>query len=150
MNDAAFGRPEEGRLVDTLRGAARPFVSLVACDGDDVVGHALFTPVTVGGAWTALALGPMAVVPARQRDGVGSALVRAGLDACRALGHEVVFVLGHPDYYPRFGFVPARPKGLTCKWPVPDDVFLVAELTPGALGGRVGRVEYHLAFDGAG
>ncbi|MCW8139428.1 MAG: N-acetyltransferase, partial [Planctomycetota bacterium] len=116
VNDAAFGRPDEGRLVDALRGAARPFVSLVAREGDEVVGHALFTPVTVGATSSALALGPMAVVPGRQGVGVGSALVRAGLDACRALGHEVVFVLGHPGYYPRFGFVPAGPRGLTGKW----------------------------------
>lgn len=149
VNDAAFGRPDEGRLVDALRGAARPFVSLVAREGDEVVGHALFTPVTVGATWSALALGPMAVVPGRQGAGVGSALVRAGLDACRALGHEVVFVLGHRDYYPRFGFVPAAPRGLRCKWPVPDDVFLVTELAPGALAGRTGLVEYHPAFDAA-
>ncbi|MBX3470154.1 MAG: N-acetyltransferase [Planctomycetes bacterium] len=149
VNDAAFGRPDEGRLVDALRGAARPFVSLVARDDDEVVGHVLFTPVTVGATWTALALGPMAVVPGRQRAGFGAALVRAGLDACRALGHDVVFVLGHPAYYPRFGFAPAAPRGLRCKWPVPDDVFLVAELAPGALAGRTGLVEYHPAFDAA-
>ncbi len=187
VNDAAFGRDAEGRLVDALRGAVSPVVSLVACDGDEVVGHVLFTPVTVDGAWTAMALGPMAVAPERQRAGVGSALARAGLDACRALGHDVVFVLGHPEYYPRFGFVPAPPRGLTCKWPVPHggapeqpradlggqtstrptdagpadprgrraaaedaphvDVFMVAELAPGALRGRTGRVEYAPAFD---
>lgn len=149
VNAAAFGRDAEGRLVDALREAVSPSLSLVACDAEQVVGHILFTPVTVDGAWTALALGPMAVRPERQRAGVGAALVRAGLDACRALGHDVVFVLGHPDYYPRFGFAPAPPRGLTCKWPVPDDVFMVAELAPGALRGRAGRVEYAPAFDAA-
>lgn len=150
VDDAAFGRAAEGRLLDALRGAVAPFVSLVACAGDDVVGHILFTPVTVSGAWTAMALGPMAVRPDRQRAGVGAALVRAGLSACRALGHEVVFVLGHPGYYPRFGFTPAPPRGLTCKWPVPDDAFMVAELAPGALRGRAGRVDYAPAFDDVG
>lgn len=150
VNDAAFGRDAEGRLVDALRASASPVVSLVACEGDEVVGHILFTPVTITDPdvpWTAMGLGPMAVRPDRQRGGVGSALVRAGLEACRALGHDVVVVLGHPEYYPRFGFTPAPPRGLTCKWPVPDDVFMVAELAPGALRGRAGRVEYHPAFD---
>jgi putative acetyltransferase len=151
VNEAAFGRPEEARLVDVLRTSAPSFVSLVATDERaQVVGHILFTPVTVtseASTWSAMGLGPMAVAPAAQRAGVGSALVRAGLDACRAAGHDVVVVLGHPEYYPRFGFVPAPPRGITCKWPVPDDVFMVAELTPGALGGRRGCVEYDPAFD---
>lgn len=152
VNEAAFGRPEEARLVDALRvRAARPIASLVATDERaQVVGHILFTPVTVTSetsTWSAMGLAPMAVAPAFQRAGVGSTLVRAGLDACRALGRDVVVVLGHPDYYPRFGFVPAPPRGITCKWPVPDDVFMVVELTPGALAGRRGRVEYDAAFD---
>jgi putative acetyltransferase len=155
VNEAAFDRPAEARLVDALRArAARPIVSLVATDErGQVVGHILFTPVTVtsdASTWSALGLAPMAVAPAAQRAGVGSALVRAGLDACRAAGHDVVVVLGHPEYYPRFGFVPAPPLGITCKWPVPDDVFMVAELRPGALGGRRGRVAYDAAFDDVG
>jgi putative acetyltransferase len=88
----------------------------------------------------------MAVVPDRQRLGIGSVLVRAGLDACRRVGHEVVVVLGHPAFYPHFGFVTARSLGVTCEYPVPDEVFMVAELSPGALRGRRGLVRYAPAF----
>ena len=78
--------------------------------------------------------------------GIGSALVRAGLDACRRLGHEVVVLLGHPAFYLRFGFMPARPLGVTCEYPPPDEVFVVADLSPGALRGRHGLVRYALDF----
>jgi len=93
-----------------------------------------------------MALGPMAVRPDRQRRGVGSALVSAGIEACRRLGQEVVGVLGHPEFYPRFGFVTARPMGVMCEYPVPDEAFMVAELSPGALRGRRGVVSYGPAF----
>jgi putative acetyltransferase len=147
-HDRAFGGPREGRIVEALRGVG-PRVSLVAVDGSAVVGHVLFTPVVVeagGGAWSALALGPMAVLPERQRRGVGSALVRDGLRACRALGEPVVFVLGHPDYYPRFGFRPAGPLGLSSEFDAPVAAFMVAELSAGALAGRTGRVRYRPEF----
>jgi putative acetyltransferase len=93
-----------------------------------------------------MALAPMSVLPARQRRGIGSALVRAGLQACRAAGHDVVIVVGHPAYYPRFGFVRARPLGLTSDPPFPDEAFMIAELTPGALGSRHGVVVYGEEF----
>ena len=89
----------------------------------------------------------MAVVPDRQRHGVGSALAEAGIAACREDGYEAVIVLGHPDYYPRFGFVPASRFGLRSEYDVPDDVFMALELTPGALHGRgPGTIRYHPAF----
>jgi putative acetyltransferase len=121
----------------------------VAVDGEQVVGHILFTAVTVEPevpAWTALGLAPMAVLPQYQRQGVGSQLVRAGLAECLRQGHTVVVVLGHPAYYPRFGFVPAAAKGLRCEYPVPDEVFMVAELMPEALAGRTGLVKYRPEF----
>ena len=151
VNTCAFDTPAEADLVDVLRAAVTSCISLVARVEGEIVGHALFSPVEVIGAeqWSAMALGPMAVLPEHQRTGIGSRLVEAGLDACRSSGHAVVIVLGHPDYYPRFGFVPAPPLGLTCKWDVPPEVFMVAELEPGALKGRRGRVEYHPAFDAA-
>jgi putative acetyltransferase len=93
-----------------------------------------------------MALGPMAVRPDRQRRGLGSALVRQGLAACRSLDHDVVVVVGHPAFYPRFGFVPARPLGLLCEYPVDEEAFMVSELTPGALRGRRGVVMYAPAF----
>ena len=146
---AAFGRDAEADLVEVLR-EIEGAISMIVLQSGMVLGHVLFTPVTVRGDegdWNAVALGPMAVRPDQQRRGAGTRLAEAGLMACRAAGHEVCFVLGHPGYYPRFGFEPAPPKGLTCKWPVPDDVFMVLELVPGALAGRTGRVEYHPAFD---
>jgi putative acetyltransferase len=152
VNELAFEQPAEADLVEALHAAGAAAISLVALVNDEIVGHILFSPVTVRSdeqTWPALALGPMAVLPEHQRQGIGTALVRAGLDACRDLGETVVFVLGHPEYYPRFGFTPAPPRGLTCRWPVPDEVFMVAELENGALAGRVGRVEYHPAFDQA-
>jgi putative acetyltransferase len=148
VHDRAFGRPAEGRLVAALQ-AVTPRVSLVAADGAAIVGHILFTPVVVestAGSWTALGLAPMAVLPEHQRRGVGSALVRDGLRACRALGEAVIFVLGHPGYYPRFGFRPARPLGLSCEFDAPDDAFLVVELSDGALAARTGRVRYRPEF----
>ena len=151
VNEAAFGRPDEARLVDALRRAARPYVSFVAADGGRVVGHILFSPVTIesgGAASAAMALAPMAVLPELQNQGVGSRLVGRGLDECRRLGHALVFVVGHPAYYPRFGFEPARPKGFTCEFPVPDEAFMVAELSPGAAAGRGGLVRYRPEFHG--
>jgi putative acetyltransferase len=149
VNELAFGGAGEADLVDALRGLARPHVSLVAEEGGRVVGHIFFSPVTVesaGGDWGAMGLAPMAVLPGLQRRGVGSALVREGLKECLRLGREVVFVLGHADYYPRFGFRPAGPLGMTCEFPAPEENFMVAELRPGALAGRAGLVRYRPEF----
>lgn len=161
VNELAFGRAEEAALVDALRAAADPRVSLVATDGDEIVGHIFFSPVSLepedapedglgdereDSSFAAMGLAPMAVLPEYQRRGVGSELVRAGLDECRRIDRDVVVVLGHPDYYPRFGFRPAGRAGLRCEYPVPDDTFMVVELRPGALAGRRGLVKYHPAF----
>jgi putative acetyltransferase len=149
----AFGRPDEAQIVEALRERARPYLGLVAtgepAEDGVVLGHVAFGPATLHGSgalFTLLALGPMAVRPARQRQGIGSALVRAGLAECRRLGHDVVVVLGHPAFYPRFGFVPARPLGLMSEWTVPDEAFMVAELRPGALRNRRGVVLYPPEF----
>ena len=149
VNELAFGQPGEAGLVDALRAGKRPHVSLVASEGGRVVGHIFFSPVTVesaGGVWGAMGLGPMAVLPESQGRGVGSALVREGLRECARLGHEVVFVLGHAEYYPRFGFRPAAPEGIGCEFPAPDENFMVAELRRGALAGRRGVVRYAPEF----
>ena len=150
LNRAAFEGPDEARIVDALRGAVTPLVSLVAEVDGAVVGHILFSPVTVGPALhlPLMGLAPMAVLPAHQRKGIGSALVRAGLDACRELGAVGVVVLGHAAYYPRFGFVPASRFGLGCEYDVPDDVFMTLELVAGGLAGHAGIVRYHEAFAG--
>ena len=149
INEHAFGQPAEADLVDNLRKTEHAQLSLVAEVDGRLVGQVFFTLVTLESgeeASPALALGPMAVLPEYQGRGVGSQLVRVGLEECRRAGHLVVFVLGHPGYYPRFGFQPAPPKGITCQWEVPEDVFMVAELAPGALGGRRGLVRYAPAF----
>ena len=152
VNRAAFGRPDEARLVDRLRERAGRYLALVATAANEVVGHIVFTPVTLHcyqAPYEIMALAPVAVRPEWQRRGIGSALVREGLAACHAAGHDVVVVVGHPSFYPRFGFVPARPLGLMSEPPFPDDVVMVAELTPGALRGRRGVVLYAGDF-GAG
>jgi putative acetyltransferase len=152
IHRAAFGQDAEAVLVDRLRESADPYLSLVACASGAPIGHILFTPVTVDGADSArtfLGLGPMAVVPALQRSGVGSQLVRAGLRACRERSPAIdaVFVLGHPEFYPRFGFELARPLGLLYESEAFAPAFFVHVLRPGALAGASGRVRYLPAFD---
>src|SRR5262245_48756412 len=120
VNEQAFGRSAEADLVDALRARGRISLSLVAERGGEVVGHILFSPVRVDsarGSIAGLGLAPMSVLPAHQRTGIGSLLVRAGLDECRRADHGWVVVLGHPEYYPRFGFVPARRHGLAWEHP---------------------------------
>ena len=148
LHAAAFETSAEADLVDLLREQAEPLVSLVAEIDQGVVGHILFSPVTLteNDALRIMGLAPMAVAPAYQQRGIGSALVRAGLEQCRELGFATVVVLGHARYYPRFGFSPASCFGIKCEYDVPDDVFMIAKLTPGALGGRSGTVKYHAAF----
>jgi putative acetyltransferase len=144
VNRAAFGRPEEAALVDAIRGAPGA-VSLVAVDGNTVVGHILFTPVTIeqmDAGMRAAGLAPMAVAPERQRQGIGSRLVVSGLDACRAAGYDLVVVLGHPEFYPKFGFVTAASAGLRCEYDVPSEAFMVAELRRGSLARAGGLVQY--------
>ncbi len=149
VNELAFGGRTEAALVDALRGVAEPQLSLVAEVDGDVVGHIFFSPVSIeseGSKVTAVALGPMAVLPDYQNQGIGSRLVREGLEECRRIGEAVVFVVGHPEYYPRFGFSPAGAKGLRCEYRVPDEAFMVVELSPGALQGREGLVRYRPEF----
>ena len=147
VNLAAFDSPLEANLVDALRQQAQPLVSLVAEENADVVGHIMFSPVTVPDhpELKVMGLAPMAVVPVHQRKGIGSALVRAGLDRCRRLGSDAVIVLGHPHYYPRFGFSPAISFGIHSEYDVPDEVFMVLELHPGAMSGISGKAKYHPA-----
>ncbi|HSB11115.1 MAG TPA: N-acetyltransferase [Blastocatellia bacterium] len=149
VNELAFGQPNEADLVDALREKARPYISLVCLVDREIAGHIFFSPVTIESeseSFTAMGLAPMAVLPLRQNQGIGSLLVREGLKECQRIGHNAVVVLGHPEYYPRFGFVPASSKGLRCEYDVPDDVFMVAELSPGALRGRTGLVKYNSEF----
>src|SRR4030042_2066139 len=147
VNALAFGQEVEPRLVEALRPLPEfiPELSLVAVEAGRVVGHILFSPMfieTKDGAVPALALAVLAVRPELQNQGVGSQLVRDGLERCRSLGHRIVVVVGHPNYYPRFGFSPARARGLEAPFPVPDEAFLALGLGAGALNGIAGVVTF--------
>jgi putative acetyltransferase len=148
VNLAAFDTSAEADLVDTLRAQAHPIVSLVAEVDGEVVGHILLSPVTLDGhpELRLMGLAPMAVAPAHQRQGIGSALVRAGLERCRQLDIGAVVVLGHPSYYPRFGFAPSVRFGIRCEYEAPDEAFMLIELRPGCLRGMAGTVRFHPAF----
>lgn len=150
VNAIAFGRDNEADLVDKLRGLPHT-LSLLAVVEDVIAGHIFFSPVTVAAiqADDALLLGlaPLTVLPEFQRRGLGSQLIRQGLTLCSQMGANAVVVLGDPSYYGRFGFVPAREKGLTCAYTVPDGAFQVLELQPGALSGYQGLVRYRPEFN---
>jgi putative acetyltransferase len=147
VNRQAFGREDEARLVDALRAGGYARLSLVAEEAGQVVGHVLFSDlpvVTPAGPVQALALAPLAVLPARQRQGIGSRLVQEGLRACAGAGHRAVIVLGHPAYYPRFGFSAGLAGRL--KSPFSGPAFMALELVPGALAGVTGEVRYPPPF----
>ena len=149
VNERAFGQSDEAALVDAVRARGERSISLVAVDGERLVGHILFTPVTIQGpdrVCEAVGLAPMAVDPGHQRRGIGSRLVAQGLDRCREAGYRIAVVLGHPAYYPRFGFVPARRHGIRFELDVPDEAFMVTELAPGSLGGCTGVACYVKEF----
>jgi predicted N-acetyltransferase YhbS len=147
VNRQAFGREDEARLVDSLRDGGYARVSLVAEEVGQVVGHVLFSDlpiVTQTGTLHALALAPVAVLPDRQRQGIGSRLIREGLRVCAEAGHRIVVVLGPPAYYPRFGFSARLAERL--KSPFSGPAFMALELTPGGLAGVTGEVRYPPPF----
>ncbi|MEG5038330.1 MULTISPECIES: N-acetyltransferase [unclassified Microcoleus] len=149
VNIAAFGRENEANLVDRLRGIASTF-SFVALPSDRIVGHILFSPVVVEGKCSSnlsiLGLAPVAVLPEYQRQGIGTLLIQQGLEECRRSGFQAVVVLGHPDFYSRFGFIPASRKSLKCEYDVPEEAFMVLELESGALEDCSGTVKYRSEF----
>lgn len=145
---AAFGGSDEAVLIHALRRDLLNVISLVATEDGAVVGHILFSRAFIqtdeGSSVPAVALAPMAVAPGRQRSGIGSALVRAGLEQCRLAGERIVVVVGHPDFYPRFGFTHALTADLRSEYHSP--AFMAVELAPGALHGISGEVRYSQPF----
>lgn len=148
VNESAFETVTEANLVVALQEQAQPVISLVADDRGTIVGHIMFSPVVLIGhpELKIMGLAPMAVLPEHQRKGIGSALVREGLEECKKLGFGAVVVLGHPDYYPRFGFLPSTRFGIRSEYDVPEDVFMVTQLQPDYLGSATGTIKYHAAF----
>jgi putative acetyltransferase len=173
ITESAFGGKVEADLIDALRAAGGITLSAVAvlsgrripgkstavarrssmCDGEvvggELVGHVLFTPVTVvteRGEFPLLGLGPVAVLPAKQHQGIGTLMIAGCLEHLRASGHQGVVVVGEPGYYRRFGFIPASRWGLRWEMEVPEEDFVAMELTPGVLAGVSGVVRYRPEF----
>lgn len=147
VNEAAFGQVDEADLVDALRNEGVVLASFVAQLEDQIVGHILFSRMgieTGAGVVSAVALAPMAVLPEYQRQGIGGKLIRHGLAWMREQGEQIVLVVGHPDYYPRFGFSTNKARSLVS--PFPGDAFMALELNSGALDGVSGEVRYPAAF----
>lgn len=145
VNRLAFGQSLEGQIVDALRANGGVLLSLVAVTDGRIVGHILYSPVVVG-TFRGAGLGPMAVLPVYQRQGIGSQLVTTGNRRIGEAGHPFVIVLGHPEFYPRFGFTPASARGISCQWDVPDNVFMVLILDSRKTEGMTGLAQYRSEF----
>lgn len=151
VNELAFAGLTEARIVDELRASCPGLICLVAAERENIVGHILFSPVVIearGGDLHGMGLGPMAVIPDHQRQGIGSALVRFGLEKLMSPSCPFVIVLGHPAYYPRFGFVKASVHGVQCQWEgVPDEAFMVLVLDQEVLSRLTGTAKYRQEFE---
>jgi len=147
VNESAFAHPDEAGLIERLRQEGAVLLSLVAQVEEQIVAHILFSRMWIdsaGGSIAAVALAPLAVLPTHQRKGIGGRLIRGGLDCLRDHDEEIVIVLGHPDYYSRFGFSAEKTRGLES--PFPPHAFMATELRAGALTGIRGKVRYPVAF----
>ncbi len=146
VNRLAFGQDNEGKLINRIRDGINfiPDLSLVAVAGDKIVGHILFSKIKIIGssAFETLALAPMAVTPAFQRKGIGSELIKKGMSKAKELGFDSIIVVGHKEYYPRFGFEKASRWNIKCPFEVPDEAFMAVELTEIALEEKAGTVRY--------
>lgn len=151
VNLAAFDGEYEADVVDQLRLNCPSILSMVARHESNIIGHILFSPVRIvqssGLPVEGMGLGPLAVHPDHQRRGFGSALSRAGLERMKATGQPFVVVLGHPEYYPRFGFREASTYGIKCSFPgVPEEAFMICIFDPGIMGGVSGVAYYRPEF----
>ena len=145
VNRRAFGQDNEGNIVDALRANGAALLSLVATLQGRVVGHIMYSPLFVGDLGGA-ALGPMAVIPEHQRQGIGSMLVEAGSEKLKHAGCPFIVVVGHSTFYPRFGFRRASTYDIACEWKVPDDVFMVLVLDQAKMHGVAGLAKYRAEF----
>lgn len=150
LNAAVFPAAAEANLVEALRGSGELSISLVAEERGSIVGHIAFSPVNLSErpGLRIAGLGPMAVAEQWQRRGIGKALAGAGLDACREAGFGACVVLGHPEYYPKFGFVPSTRFGFRWEHDAPEEAFMAVELRDGYLSDAAGVIRYARAFDG--
>lgn len=152
VNKLAFEQEGEARLVNLLRESEAfiPGLSLVAVLNNEVVGHILFSRIYIvssaGNKVESIALAPVAVLPQYQQQGIGKLLIERGLDEARTLSYESVIVLGHPEYYPKFGFVPAEKWNIKAPFDVPSEAFMALELVLGKLDNVSGVVEYAKEF----
>ena len=147
-----FKRDTEARLVDRLRRASADYLSLVADDNGTIVGHIMFTPATITNdrTVTGMGLAPMAVIPSYQHQGIGKLLVREGLRILQETGCPFVIVLGHPDYYPRFGFQPASRYNIRSQWDdVPDEAFMILIMDDKAMRNISGVARFRDEFNDA-
>jgi putative acetyltransferase len=145
VNASAFGQNLEANIVDALRSNGAILLSLVAILQGRVVGHIMYSPASIGSTMGA-ALGPMAVLPAHQRQGIGSRLIDAGNRKLEIARCPFILVVGHAAYYPRFGFRPASTYGIVCEWDVPDNVFMVLVTDPEKICEVSGLARYRPEF----
>lgn len=152
VNDLSFQRKAEGKLVEELRKLKDfdPGLSIVAESGDEIIGHILFTQVTIENntkVYQSLTLAPMAVLPEYQKRSIGKLLVIYGLQMAKDAGYESVIVLGHPSYYPKLGFKKASNWNIKSPFPAPNEAFMAIELIKGCLDHVEGKVIFPPAFD---
>jgi putative acetyltransferase len=146
LNRRAFGQDQESNIVDALRANGAALLSLVATVNGRVVGHIMYSPAIIAGNVTGAALGPMAVLPAYQHQGIGSKLIEAGNRKLKDAGCPFILVVGHADYYPRFGFRPGSEHGIKCEWDVPDELFMLLVLDEAKMVGVSGLARYRHEF----
>ncbi len=153
INKKAFGQAQEANIVDNIRRNCDDILSLVAIDKDKLVGHILFSPVTIEDdkkKVIGMGLAPMAVLPEFQRQGIGSQLINRGIEELRKTKCPFIIVLGHEDYYPGFGFEPASRFGIKCQWEgIPDNAFMILWLDKSVMNQTSGVAKYRSEFNEA-
>jgi putative acetyltransferase len=151
LTKLAFGRDIEAKLMELLikNNIYQKELSLVAINDDEILGHILFTRISIEPKqenFNAVILGPLAVKPDSQRLGIGSKLIIKGIEVCKSQGYNSILVIGHPKYYPRFGFISASKNGLKSPLPVPDEAFMILELVPKSLKDVKGKIIFPTEF----